>query len=115
MTDPMDELATALIIDTETDQGRDPRPIQVATINVATGFEWMKYFNSGRTISPVVIKVHGITDADVAGCERFEADKFELPEYLIGHLPSLFVQSDWRASPFQNGATMVSQSVSNSY
>lgn len=92
MTDPMDELATALIIDTETDQGRDPRPIQVATINVATGFEWMKYFNSGRTISPVVIKVHGITDADVAGCERFESDKFELPEYLIGHN----VRFDWR-------------------
>ena len=46
---------------------RDPRPIQVATINVATGFEWMQYFNSGRSISPVVIKVHGITDADVAG------------------------------------------------
>ena len=51
----MTEVATALIIDTETDQGRDPRPIQVATINVATGFEWMKYFNSGRTISPIVI------------------------------------------------------------
>ena len=61
---------TALIIDTETDQGRDPRPIQVATINVATGFEWMKYFNSGRPISPVVIRIHGITDDDVAGLER---------------------------------------------
>ncbi|MBE0442654.1 MAG: putative quorum-sensing-regulated virulence factor [Psychrobacter sp.] len=83
---------TALIIDTETDQGRDPRPIQVATINVATGFEWMQYFNSGRSISPVVIKVHGITDADVAGYERFDLDKFELPAYLIGHN----VRFDWR-------------------
>ncbi len=84
--------STALIIDTETDQGKDPRPIQVATINVATGFEWMKYFNSGRPISPIVIKVHGITDSDVAGLERFELDKFELPEYLIGHN----VRFDWR-------------------
>ena len=83
---------TALVIDTETDQGRDPRPIQVATINVASGFEWMKYFNSGRSISPVVIKVHGITDDDVAGLERFDLDQFELPEYLIGHN----VRFDWR-------------------
>lgn len=88
----MNNPATALIIDTETDQGRDPRPIQVATINVATGFEWMKYFNSGRPISPIVIKVHGITDADVAGLERFELAQFELPEYLIGHN----VRFDWR-------------------
>lgn len=83
---------TALVIDTETDQGRDPRPIQVATINVTTGFEWMKYFNSGRSISPIVIKVHGITDEDVAGLERFELEQFELPEYLIGHN----VRFDWR-------------------
>lgn len=83
---------TALVIDTETDQGSDPRPIQVATINVATGFEWMKYFNSGRSISPIVIKVHGITDDDVAGLERFELEQFELPEYLIGHN----VRFDWR-------------------
>lgn len=82
----------ALIIDTETDQGRDPRPIQVATIDVATGTEWMKYFNSGRPISPIVIKVHGITDEDVDGLERFDEDKFELPEYLIGHN----VRFDWR-------------------
>lgn len=88
----MSNLTSALIIDTETDQGRDARPIQVATINVATGFEWMQYFNSGRTISPIVIKVHGITDADVAGCARFDLDKFELPEYLIGHN----VRFDWR-------------------
>ena len=88
----MINLATALIIDTETDQGHDPRPIQVVTINVATGFEWMKYFNSGRSISPVVIRVHGITDQDVAGLEHFELDEFELPEYLIGHN----VRFDWR-------------------
>ena len=88
----MTTIATALIIDTETDQGRDPRPIQVATINVATGFEWMKYFNSGRSISPIVIKVHGITDEDVAGLERFSLDEFDLPEYLIGHN----VRFDWR-------------------
>ena len=88
----MTEIATALIIDTETDRGGDPRPIQVATINVATGFEWMQYFNSGRAISPVVIKVHGITDEDVAGLEPFDIDEFELPEYLIGHN----VRFDWR-------------------
>lgn len=83
---------SALVIDTETDQGRDPRPIQVATINVATGFEWMKYFNSGRSISPVVIKVHGITNDDVVGLDSFDLDKFELPDYLIGHN----VRFDWR-------------------
>ncbi|GAF62594.1 LOW QUALITY PROTEIN: exodeoxyribonuclease X [Psychrobacter sp. JCM 18903] len=83
---------TALIIDTETDQGRDPRPIQVATINAMTGFEWMKYFNSGRSISPVVIRIHGITDDDVAGLERFDLEAFELPQYLIGHN----VRFDWR-------------------
>lgn len=83
---------TALIIDTETDQGRDPRPIQVATINAVTGFEWMSYFNSGRSISAVVTKVHGITDADVAGLARFELAEFELPQYLIGHN----IRFDWR-------------------
>lgn len=83
---------TALVIDTETDQGRDPRPIQVATINVASGFEWMKYFNSGRSISPIIIRVHGITDDDVAGLERFDLAQFELPKYLIGHN----VRFDWR-------------------
>lgn len=88
----MNNPATALIIDTETDQGHDPRPIQVATINVATGFEWMKYFNSGRSISPIVIKVHGITDDDVEGLERFDLADFELPTYLIGHN----VRFDWR-------------------
>ncbi len=88
----MQDSATALIIDTETDQGRDPRPIQVATIDVATGFEWMKYFNSGRPISPVVIKIHGITDDDVAGLEHFVLDNFNLPAYLIGHN----VRFDWR-------------------
>ncbi|SJN23533.1 putative quorum-sensing-regulated virulence factor [Psychrobacter sp. JB385] len=92
MTEVFNNVNTALVIDTETDQGRDPRPIQVATINVATGFEWMKYFNSGRTISPIVIKVHGITDDDVAGLERFNLAEFELPEYLIGHN----VRFDWR-------------------
>lgn len=92
MTDVFHAANTALVIDTETDQGHDPRPIQVATINVATGFEWMKYFNSGRSISPIVIKVHGITDADVAGLERFNLAEFELPEYLIGHN----VRFDWR-------------------
>ena len=92
MTAAFNMTDTALVIDTETDQGRDPRPIQVATINVATGFEWMKYFNSGRSISPVVIRIHGITDDDVAGLERFELEQFELPEYLIGHN----VRFDWR-------------------
>lgn len=92
MTDVFSTASTALVIDTETDQGRDPRPIQVATINVATGFEWMQYFNSGRSISPIVIKVHGITDEDVAGLERFNLAEFELPEYLIGHN----VRFDWR-------------------
>src|SRR5690606_36822177 len=50
------------------------------------------YSNSGRSISPVVIKIHGITDDDVAGLERFELDAFELPQYLIGHN----VRFDWR-------------------
>lgn len=83
--------ATALVIDTETDQGRDARPIQVATINVVTGFEWMAYFNSGRPIAPFVTKIHGITDADVAGLDSFDLDKFEVSDYLIGHN----VRFDW--------------------
>lgn len=82
---------TALIIDTETDQGREPRPIQVATIDVITGHEWMSYFNSGRPISPAVSKIHGITDADVAGLAAFELDKMNLGDYLIGHN----VRFDW--------------------
>ena len=85
------ESPTALVIDTETDQGRDPRPVQVATINVRSGHEWMSYFNSGRPISPFVTKIHGITDADVAGLESFNLDKFELSDYLIGHN----VRFDW--------------------
>lgn len=84
--------ATALVIDTETDQGRDARPIQVATINVLTGYEWMSYFNSGRPISPFVTRIHGITDADVAGLERFDLQKFEVSDYLIGHN----VRFDWK-------------------
>lgn len=82
---------SAFVIDTETDQGRDPRPIQVATIEVGTGHEWMSYFNSGRPISPIVTKIHGITDADVAGLESFDLARFELGEYLIGHN----VRFDW--------------------
>lgn len=81
---------TALVIDTETDQGRDPRPIQVATIEVSS-HEWMSYFNSGRSISPFVTKIHGITDADVAGLEAFDLARFELGDYLIGHN----VRFDW--------------------
>lgn len=87
----MDKL-TALIIDTETDQGRDPRPIQVATIDLHTGNEWMKYFNSGRPISKFTTAVHGITDSDVAGLETFELAKFSLPHYLIAHN----ARFDWR-------------------
>lgn len=83
---------TALIIDTETDQGKDPRPIQVATIDLATGNEWMAYFNSGRPISPKTTAIHGIVDADVAGLERFNLANFTVPEYLIGHNVSF----DWR-------------------
>ncbi|PNK61264.1 putative quorum-sensing-regulated virulence factor [Psychrobacter sp. FDAARGOS_221] len=83
--------ATGLVIDTETDQGRDPRPVQVATIDVLTGQEWMSYFNSGRPISAFVTKIHGITDADVAGCPRFQLEKFQLSDYLIGHN----VRFDW--------------------
>lgn len=82
---------TALVIDTETDQGRDVRPIQVATINVVTGYEWMSYFNSGRPISPFVTSIHGITDDDVEGLESFNLEKFELSDYLIGHN----VRFDW--------------------
>ena len=83
---------TALIIDTETDQGRDPRPIQIATIDPVTGIEWMAYFNSGRPISPNTTAVHGIVDADVAELERFDLARFAVPEYLIGH----HVSFDWR-------------------
>ena len=59
-------LDTALIIDT--DNQYYCRPIQVATIDVAMGHEWMQYFNSGRCHpwQPV----HGITDSDVVDCEH---------------------------------------------
>lgn len=83
---------TAIILDTETDQGQDPRPIQVATIDMTTGKEWVKYFNSGRPISPITTQIHGITDADVAGLERFDLAKFTIPEYLIAHN----ARFDWR-------------------
>ena len=83
---------TALIIDTETDQGYNPLPIQIATIDLMTGEEWMAYFNSGRPISPATTQVHGITDADVAGLAAFDLKQFNLPEYLIGHN----VHFDWR-------------------
>ncbi len=84
-------MPTALVIDTETDQGRDPRPIQVATIEASTGHEWMSYFNSGRPISAIVTKIHGITDADVAGLASFDLDNFQVSDYLIGHN----VRFDW--------------------
>lgn len=83
---------TALIIDTETDQARDPRPIQVATIDMLTGEEWVKYFNSSRPISPFTTQIHGITDGDVAGLEIFELAKFAVPDYLIAHN----ARFDWR-------------------
>lgn len=83
---------TALIIDTETDQGTNPRPVQVATIDLTTGQQWMAYFNSGRPISPVTTQIHGITDDDVAGLDAFDLSNFNVPEYLIGHN----VNFDWR-------------------
>lgn len=83
---------TALIIDTETDQGANPRPVQVATIDLTTGQQWMAYFNSGRPISPVTTQIHGITDDDVAGLDAFDLSNFNVPEYLIGHN----VNFDWR-------------------
>lgn len=83
---------TALIIDTETDQGTNPRPVQVATIDLTTGQQWMAYFNSGRPISPLTTQIHGITDDDVAGLDAFDLSNFNIPEYLIGHN----VNFDWR-------------------
>lgn len=83
---------TAFIIDTETDQGSNPRPVQVATIDLTTGQQWMAYFNSGRPISPITTQVHGITDADVAGLDAFDLANFHVPDYLIGHN----VNFDWR-------------------
>lgn len=88
---PAAPMPSALVIDTETDQGRDPRPIQVATIDVRSGHEWMSYFNSGRPISAFVTKIHGITDEDVVGLESFDLNKFELSDYLIGHN----IRFDW--------------------
>lgn len=83
---------TAFIIDTETDQGTNPRPVQVATIDLTTGQQWMAYFNSGRPISPITTQIHGITDDDVAGLDAFDLSNFNVPEYLIGHN----VNFDWR-------------------
>lgn len=82
----------ALIIDTETDQGSNPRPIQIATIDLSSGVEWMAYFNSGRPISPKTTAVHGITDEDVSGLQSFNLAYFTLPDYFIGH----HVSFDWR-------------------
>ena len=57
-----------------------------------TGYEWMSYFNSGRPISPFVTRIHGITDDDVVGLERFDLQRFEVSDYLIGHN----VRFDWK-------------------
>lgn len=83
---------TALVLDTETDQGHDPLPIQVATLDPITHEEWMQYFNSGRPISPITTQVHGITDQDVAGLAAFDLRQFDVPEYLIAHNATF----DWR-------------------
>lgn len=92
MVNDIQHSGTALILDTETDQGHDPRPIQIATIDMLTGKEWVKYFNSGRPISPFTTQIHGITDADVKGLEAFDLSRFTVPDYLIAHN----ARFDWR-------------------
>lgn len=89
----------ALIIDTETTGISDPRPVEIAYIEVddanvffddldtvAENPRFESRFNPGCLIDPGAMAVHHITDEIVAGCEPHTS--FRLPQgigYLIGH------------------------------
>ncbi len=64
---------TLLAVDTETtgfDVGKGERVVEVAYVRIADGRiagEWSSFVHPGKPIPPEVTRIHGITDAMVAG------------------------------------------------
>jgi exodeoxyribonuclease X len=82
----------AFILDTETDAKTDPRPLQVAYIDLASGAVFNKKYSTGRKICRATMAVHHISDEDVADCPRFNLDELPHFDYMIGHN----IDYDWR-------------------
>ena len=92
---------TAIILDTETTGLRQPEPVEIAYIHLPLQPEsymqqehgllspdhttFQSRYSVGKPIEPGATKIHGITEADIAGLPHWST--FQLPqvEFIIGH------------------------------
>lgn len=79
----------AIILDTETTGLSDPRPVEIAWMAFAEGYDdsiHCQRFNPGKPIEFGAMATHHITNDDVVSCPSYT--DFRLPEgvqYIIGH------------------------------
>ncbi|MBI5170323.1 MAG: 3'-5' exonuclease [Candidatus Eisenbacteria bacterium] len=82
---------TIMVVDTETtgfDPAKGDRLVEVARVTIANGRAgetWSSLVHPGRAIPPDAAKIHGITDAMVAGAPRYAEVGRALREQIGDH------------------------------